>query len=417
MKHPVSTLALVLMLATLMTACATSYQPVPPFTSVDVDAGGHALKTQNLIVILDASSSMGEGYQQWQKLDIATAVVRNMAETVPADMGVKSGLRIFGGDPKTFSKSTSLIDDVGDFDKVDFDQALSTVTMAGGTSPLEKAAAAAVNDLAGRDGNSAVIFITDAKGMGAQQVAGAATMKEKFGDSLCLYPILVGDDANGQQLVEDIARAGGCGFAANADDLVSGQQMADYVKKIFVGDMLDGDGDGVADAMDQCPGTPAGVKVDANGCSLDSDGDGVPDALDNCPQTPVGVKVDASGCPSTVLDAGSAAWTFNDINFAVSKAEITPSSHGILDEIVAALEDRPALKVQVEGHTDSTGARAFNMDLSNRRAQAVVDYLVGKGIGSSRISAKGFGPDRPIADNATKLGRSKNRRVQLTQVD
>ena len=105
MKHPVSKLVLLLMIAALMSACATSYQPVPPFTPVDVDAGGHALKTQNVIVILDASSSMGEGYQQWKKLDIATAVVRNMAETVPADMGIKSGLRIFGRDPKFSRKA------------------------------------------------------------------------------------------------------------------------------------------------------------------------------------------------------------------------------------------------------------------------------------------------------------------------
>ena len=272
-------------------------------------------------------------------------------------------------------------------------------------------------------------------------------VKEKLGDSLCVYPILIGDDANGKKLMDELARIGGCGFATNAGDLASGQQMADYVRKIFIGDMMDSDGDGVADAMDKCPGTPAGVKVDtvgcpldsdkdgvpdyldkcpetpagvkvdSTGCPLDSDGDGVPDSLDKCPKTPAGVKVDASGCPITVLGAGAATWTFNNINFEVAKADIKSSSYGILDEIVAALKARPALRVLVEGHTDSTGARAFNMDLSKRRAQAVVGYLVGKGVSPSRLSAKGYGPDRPIADNATKLGRSKNRRVQFTKVE
>ena len=78
------------------------------------------------------------------------------------------------------------------------------------------------------------------------------------------------------------------------DDLASGQQMAEFVKKVFIGDMMDSDGDGVGDAMDKCPGTPAGVKVDAVGCPLDSDKDGVPDYLDKCPGTPAGVKVDAN---------------------------------------------------------------------------------------------------------------------------
>jgi OOP family OmpA-OmpF porin len=248
-------------------------------------------------------------------------------------------------------------------------------------------------------------------------------------------------------MMDELAGIGGCGFAVNADDLAGGRQMADYVKKVFIGDRVDSDGDGVADAMDKCPGTPAGVKVDGvgcpldsdkdgvpdyldkcpgtpagvkvdpSGCPLDSDGDGMPDSMDKCPGTPAGVKVDATGCPITVLDAGATSWTFNNINFEVSKADIKPASYGILDEIATALGANPQLKVVVEGHTDNTGARAFNMELSKRRAQAVVDYLVGKGVSPSRLSARGYGPDRPIADNATQLGRSKNRRVQFTKVD
>ncbi len=447
MKHPVLKLVLVLMIASLMSACATSYQPVPAFTPVDVDAGGHELKTQNVLVILDASSSMGEGYGQWQKFDIATAVVRNMAETVPAGVGIQSGLRTFGHDSRFSRKPTILIDDMGEFDKTEQLNALSAITAAGGTSPLAMAIDGAIDDLDGRGGNSAVIIVTDAKSMGAQPTASAAAVKEKFGDSVCIYPILVGDDADGEKLMEEIARIGGCGFATSADDLSSGQQMADFVDKVFIGDMLDSDGDGVGDAMDKCPGTPAGVKVDAigcpldsdkdgvpdyldkcpgtpagvkvdsTGCPLDSDGDGVPDSLDKCPGTPAGVKVDASGCPLTILQSGAGSWTFNEINFEVGKADIQSSSFGILDEIAAALGVNPQLKVVVEGHTDSTGPHAFNRDLSQRRAQAVVDYLVGKGVSPSRLSAQGYGPDRPIADNATKLGRSKNRRVQFTKVE
>lgn len=447
MKHFFSTLGLGVIIATFLSACATSYQPVPAFTPVPVDAGGYALKTQNVLVILDASSSMGDGYGQWKKLDVATAVVRNLADTIPADGGINSGLRSFGHDSQFSRKPTLLIDEMGEFDKIALQNALSEITTAGGTSPLAMAIDGAIDDLDGFGGNSAVVIVTDAKSMGTQAIASATAVKEKYGDSLCIYPILVGDDADGQKLMEAIANTGGCGFATSADDLANGQQMADFVKKVFIGDMLDSDGDGVADTMDKCPGTPAGVKVDAvgcpldsdgdgvpdyldkcpgtpagikvdsNGCPLDSDGDGVPDSLDKCPGTPAGVKVDASGCPLTILQTGAASWTFNEINFDVGKADIQSSSFGILDEIAAALGADPQLKVVVEGHTDSTGARAFNMDLSQRRAQSVMAYLVGKGVSPSRLSAKGYGPDRPIADNGTKLGRSKNRRVQFTRVD
>lgn len=416
MKHPVSKLGLMVMIAALMGACATSYQPVPPFTPANIDASGNALKTQNVVIVLDTSSSMEEGYRQWKKFDVATATVRNMAETIPANMGIKSGLRTFGHDPQISRESTMLIDDMGDFDKMATEKALATVTKAGGTSNLTRAIDGAAEDLAGLDGKHALIIVTDGKGMGMGPAASATAIKQTYGDNLCIYPIFVGDAAEGKQLMDELARIGGCGFAANADDLASGQQMADYVSNIFVGEMIDSDGDGVADAMDKCPGTPAGVEVDSTGCPLDSDGDGVPDFLDKCPGTPAGVDVDETGCPKTILGGGARSWTFNNITFDTSKANIKSSSYGILDEIAAALVADPQLKITVEGHADSTGEQAFNLDLSQRRAEAVVDYLVGKGVAPSRLSAKGYGEDRPVADNETREGRAKNRRVQLTRI-
>jgi len=152
-------------------------------------------------------------------------------------------------------------------------------------------------------------------------------------------------------------------------------------------------------------------------CLVDSDGDGVLDSRDKCPGAPAGVWVDANGCPASVLNSGSTSWTFNEINFETSKATIQSSSHAILDEIAAALAANPQLKMIVKGHTDNTGARAFNMDLSQKRAQSVVDYLVNKGASPDRLAAKGYGPDRPIADNNTRVGCAKNRRVQFVRVD
>ncbi|WP_319524988.1 OmpA family protein [uncultured Desulfosarcina sp.] len=449
MKRRISAFKLLstIAVAALMTACATSYQPVPPFSAVDLDAGGRALKTQNLLVILDASSSMEEGVQQWKKFDVATAVVRNLGQTLPENKGLQSGMRVFGGDPAVFKKSTQLIDDVGAFDRSDYEKALATVSGTGGPSPLPAALDAAAADMEGMKGKIALIIVTDGEKMGMAPAENARAIKEKFGDSVCIYPVQVGDAPDGKKLLDEITSVGGCGFGVSAQSLLGGQQMADFVAKIFLGDQLDADGDGVLDSRDKCPGTPAGVKVDADGCPLDSDGDGVADYKDKCPGTPAGVTVDADGCPldsdgdgvadykdrcpgtpagvsvdaygcpESVLDSGSSAWTFNEINFETAKAEIRPSSYGILDEIAAALVANPQLKVAVEGHTDNTGARAFNMDLSQKRAQSVVDYLAKKGVSPDRLKAKGYGPDRPIADNSTREGRAKNRRVQFVKIN
>ena len=447
MNHLVSKLYISLLVVAFLSACATTYEAVPTITPVGVDAGGGALKAQNMLVILDASLSMNNGYQQWKKLDIATSVIGNMAQTIPMDVGIKSGLRIFGGDSTLAGQRSKLIIGMGDFDKVTFLKGLSTISKADGTSPLGAAVSAITMDLEGLEGKTALIVVTDAEDMGAKPPASTMAVKEKFGDSLCIYPIQIGNDEMGKTMMDELARIGGCGFATNADDLAGGQQMADYIRKVLIGEKMDSDGDGVADAMDKCPktpvdvkvdaagcpldrdkdgvadyldkcpGTPVGIKVDVTGCPLDSDRDGVPDSMDKCPKTPANAKVGADGCPVTVLETGATSWTFNDINFETSKADIKSSSYAILDEIAAALAANPQLKVVVEGHTDSSGARAFNMDLSKQRAQAVVDYLVSKGISQSRLSAKGYGPDRPVADNATKPGRSKNRRVQFTKLD
>ncbi len=170
---------------------------------------------------------------------------------------------------------------------------------------------------------------------------------------------------------------------------------------------LDGDGDGVADHLDRCPATPPGRKVDATGCELDGDGDGVVDALDQCPNTPAGEAVDAKGCtlPKTLALDG--------VNFDNDEAVLRKDSLAILEGVAATLKRYPGFKVEVAGHTDNHGGGAHNLDLSNRRAKAVMDYLIARGIAADRLSAKGYGETQPIGNNYLEDGRMKNRRVEL----
>jgi outer membrane protein OmpA-like peptidoglycan-associated protein len=100
----------------------------------------------------------------------------------------------------------------------------------------------------------------------------------------------------------------------------------------------------------------------------------------------------------------------------VGSSELGSASYPALDEIVDVLEKNPSVKVEIEGHTDSTGSAALNQRLSEQRAQAVLEYLVRKGIDRKRLSAKGYGLTRPIASNATPQGRAKNRRVELNPI-
>ncbi|MEP7026985.1 MAG: OmpA family protein [Candidatus Eisenbacteria bacterium] len=186
--------------------------------------------------------------------------------------------------------------------------------------------------------------------------------------------------------------------------------------------VLDSDGDGVLDNIDQCPNTPAGTQVDAKGCPLvvDSDGDGVADDKDLCPYTPAGIKVDSDGCPITLtdretelLDKGSI--TTREIHFDTAKWDILPESRVVLDDIGGTLIQWPRLRIEVGGHTDARGSVAYNQDLSQKRAQAVLDYLLQKFPNIERVQyvAKGYGEGVPVASNKTVEGMAKNRRVEF----
>lgn len=240
-----------------------------------------------------------------------------------------------------------------------------------------------------------------------------------------------------------------------------------------LGAPLDSDGDGVANRLDQCPNTPKGAKVDTKGCPIDSDGDGVFDGLDQCPDTPAGVKVTSAGCPvdtdgdgiadykdkcpsvpapgtpdgcpldsdgDGVLDANDACpsvpapgtadgcppkpaepaaaaapkkLTLEGVNFDNDSAKLRSESTAVLDNAAATLKEWGEVKVEVAGHTDSASSDEYNLSLSQRRAETVRAYLIGKGVVADRLTAKGYGEASPVADNGTEEGRFKNRRVEL----
>jgi len=140
----------------------------------------------------------------------------------------------------------------------------------------------------------------------------------------------------------------------------------------------------------------------------DSDGDGVVDSADQCPDTPKGDRVGAQGCSCDVT---------RQLQFALNSAELTADDKKVLDEVAANLAKLKFISGTVIGHTDSSGSDAYNQKLSERRAQSVATYLEGKGIGAGRLAVSGKGESEPVADNATKEGRAQNRRVVLRRTD
>jgi outer membrane protein OmpA-like peptidoglycan-associated protein len=178
----------------------------------------------------------------------------------------------------------------------------------------------------------------------------------------------------------------------------------------------DNDKDGIADKIDTCPTDPEDKDnfEDDDGCpDPDNDKDGIPDKDDKCPNEP-GVVPD--GCPkkyNLVVVTQNKIELKQTVFFDTNKATIKRVSFALLDDVAQAMKDNPTIKVDVEGHTDSQGNDRFNLKLSQKRAESVKKYIVGKGVPADRMVPKGYGENVPIADNRTGDGRAQNRRVEF----
>ncbi len=175
----------------------------------------------------------------------------------------------------------------------------------------------------------------------------------------------------------------------------------------------DNDQDTVLDQDDKCP-LVVGVPDNAGCPDVDRDGDGTPDRIDNCPDEPG--PAENSGCQikQLVKLTKERIEILEMVYFDTGLDTIQQVSFGLLDNIAQVMQQHPELElVRIEGHTDDRGAADFNRDLSQRRAEAVRRYLIDKGVSESRLVAKGFGEDKPIASNKNSKGRAANRRVEF----
>lgn len=184
----------------------------------------------------------------------------------------------------------------------------------------------------------------------------------------------------------------------------------------------DGDGDGVPDGVDRCPGTPKGAEVDPHGCPRDRDGDGVANGIDQCPNTAESTEVDQQGCPRNEVQKQleeKGRVILHNVYFDFDRATLRPESKPALDEAGNALAKHPKLRIEIQGHTDAVGPSEYNLQLSQRRARAVLDYLLANfpSLDRSAFVVRGYGETQPIASNASAEGRQENRRVEFVVLE
>ena len=216
--------------------------------------------------------------------------------------------------------------------------------------------------------------------MGEKEVLAAEDLKARYGDNICIYTILIGNSPNGRRVMNRIALRGQCGLAVNGDLLMDKEKMDNFVRKIFLTRAqpdkgCDGDGDGIANAIDDCPGTKPGLKVGENGC-----------------------------------------WDLvflSDVLFDFDKYTLKPEGFIAMEQVVGMLTRYPFLDLHISGHTDNFGSMDYNIKLSKRRAKAGLVYLVKRGIDPSRMSISWHSYSIPVATNDNPTGRALNRRLEF----
>ncbi|NOQ65066.1 MAG: OmpA family protein [Methyloprofundus sp.] len=379
----------------LLSGCTTQPTTYPTFTAAPIAQNSPTVaykqKTDTIFVILDSSSSTNATYDGdssgASKFDVEKQFLYRLNKTIPANINLSTGIQSFGTGSCLGWSTTKLDQAVSGYSASKFQSGLDNAECAGGGTPLNRALEEAAPALESAPGNIALLILSDGQQLPASTLSEAQALESKFGNRLCIYSVWVGNeyDTDGQFVLQELSNISNCGNSVNVADLQSSSAMANYTEEMLFTPV----------AITRA--APAPIR------STDDDGDGVDNAYDKCPNTPAGAQVNSQGC-----------WSYSKVDFGFNATTITPEYAPLFDNAIYVLNRNPRLTVELNGHTDSTGPAAYNLGLSERRAIAVKNHLVKKGIDANRLTTKGFGETQPIASNDTREGRAENRRVGFT---
>jgi len=304
---------------------------------------------------------MGSDYGGVQKFLIEKSLVSKFNSYIP-DVTLNGGLRTLGQNYADFDV-TKMAYGMTRYDAESLNGVIQNLSTPYGDSPLETAILAAGNDLKGLQGKSALVIFTDAVDMGDAPVKAATSVKSQYGDNLCIYTVQIGDDKQGAKVLDQIAKAGECGISVTGDALADDSAMNNFVERIFLAK-----GPAKKEVMKE-----AAVQREA----------------------PASKEVSM-----TLL-----------VKFDTGKAVVKTKYNKEIKRVADFMKAHPDTKAMIKGHTDNVGGKKYNLNLSQKRAEAIKKVLVKKfNISADRIKTEGFGFSSPIASNSTKEGRQKNRR-------
>lgn len=355
-------------------ACATP--SVAPLGAGPVKPGpGERVAVTHNYLIVDSSESVTEVFQSEK------ALVQSFVAAQP-DGSYQQGGVAFGG----YDRQN---EPLAVFDRSKSTGNASALEHLSDGTPIDRVLGEVAKDLEGKRGEASIVIWTDGlptdpsgRYLEEQKVLDAASaLASGYQGQVCIHTVQMSDDPAGADFLRKLSATTGCGSHRSSSSIMNVAALQNFEREVFFG------------------GEPAVAAA-----PRDSDGDGVMDDQDQCPGTPLGVTVDGRGC-----------WVIPHLHFAFDSAKIEPQFYDELNEVAAVMKANPSAAGYIDGHTDSVGADAYNQGLSERRAQAVRDYLVQAGVPAASLEPRGFGEAKPAYSNETADGRASNRRVELSR--
>jgi OOP family OmpA-OmpF porin len=358
--------------------CKTPY--VEPLASVPlVPQSDEQLSVDNLLVLVDASGSISRR----TLFPHQKALVESFVGSLP-DGEYRSGQIVFGGYERQ-------VVSVESFDRERMNRGAGEAKFLDESTQLDRVLLEAREALVERPGRTAVVIFSDGRPTApggwlpvpGETLQAARTLAESRNGEVCFYAVQTSDDAEGASFLRRLTAVTDCGAFGRSGELKDIASLHAFQRKILIGE-----------------GLPA---VAAAGFTVsDLDGDGIPDADDLCPGTFAGAEVLSDGC-----------WLPRPVYFGFDSAEIDDHFERNLMAMAEVLRRNPDAKLRIDGYTDSTGDVAYNQLLSERRAKAVQDFIVARGVSQERIGVKGFGEGNPPYPNVSRENRAANRRIEF----
>ena len=392
-------------LVIISSGCAISPQTFEPYNFHE-ELQNHSFekKLDQLVIILDASISMTDPYMGQEKFKTAILTLHHLNAALSA-VRVPIGFHVFGTGACHFCEKTQQLFHISPYQKSRLDINQLRKINPGGETAFQDALVAAKKDFQSCKGKTGLIIISDFEMKDVSIQKAFHPFIDEYGNRLSICCITVGRPGKTVELSRTLSYVNNNIQCLNADQILAYNELKQFVQSFFLQPVYDQDLDGVPDTADHCDNTPSGAWVDTSGCPKDSDKDGVVDGLDRCKNTYKGAHVDEKGC-----------WQLPVLFYARNQFYMTRKQEKSLSSFVKLLEENQ-ICIEIQGHADQSGSKQDNHDVSYKRAQSVMAYLLSMGLRHYQMKIKAFGASKPLDHQHTTINNATQRRVTFEVVE